>query len=67
MTLGYVTVIFWGIKEGGFVRLSATSGIQNPELQTANYSMRHLDSDFMGFCKNIPYLLQNASTDKIRS
>ena len=67
MTFGYAPVIFWGVKEGGFVRLSATSGIQNPELQTDNYSMRHLDSKCMGFCKNIPYLLQNASTDKIRS
>jgi len=56
-----------GSKGGGFARLSATSGIQNPELQTDNYSMRHLHSDFMEFYENIPYLLQNASTDKIRS
>jgi len=46
---GYVTVIFWGAKEGGFGRLSATSGIQNPELQTDNYSMRHLNTESMEF------------------
>ena len=38
-----------GSNGGGFGRLSATSGIQNPELQTANYSMRHLDSKSMEF------------------
>jgi len=66
MTLGYVPVIFWGVMEGALVGYPLPLVFKTPNFKLPT-TVCAIWIQNLWSSKNIPYLLQNASTDKIWS